>query len=140
MRFGNPAVFVDDVGDAFCVFRFRGFGCTVGQADLAIGVAQQGERKIEFLCEVGVVGGVVETRAEDGGVLLLVLRDEVPEPGTLQRSARGVGLGIEPEYDLPAAKIVKRNRVSVMVRDRKVRSFIANIQHSSSSQRIDHVP
>jgi len=32
---------------------------------------------------VGVVGGIVETRAEDGGVLLLVLVDEVPEPGTL---------------------------------------------------------
>jgi hypothetical protein len=86
---------------------------------------------------MGVVGNVVETGAEDGGVLLLVLADEVPEPGTLFRSARCVGLRIKPKHDLAAAQIVKRNGVAVVVQNCEVRGFVANVQHSSSSQRLE---
>jgi len=83
MRFGDAALLVDHVGDAFCEFVLPRIGGTVGDADTAVGVAEKWEGEVELFGEVGVVGGVVETRAEDGGVLLLVLVDEVPEPGTL---------------------------------------------------------
>jgi hypothetical protein len=55
---------------------------------------------------VSVVGDVVEARAKDGGVLLFVLVDEVPEPGTLCRSTRCVSLRIKPQHDLAAAQIL----------------------------------
>ena len=83
MRFSDAALLVDHVGDAFCVFVLRRIGGTVGDADTAVGVAEEWEGEVELLRKVGVVGRVVETRAEDGGVLFLVLVDEVPEPGTL---------------------------------------------------------
>jgi hypothetical protein len=134
MRLGDAAVLVDHIRDAFCELIFRCIRGAIRDPDTTVGVAEQREGEVEFLREVGVVSGVVETRAEDGGVLFLVLVDEVPEPGTLCRSTRCVGLRIEPEHDLAAAQIVKRNSVAVMIQDRKVRGFVANLQHSSSSQ------
>jgi hypothetical protein len=134
MRFGDAAVFVDHVRDAFCELVFRCIGGAVRDPDTAVGVAEQRKGEVELLGEVGVVGDVVETRAEDGGVLFLVLVDEVPEPGTLSRSTRCVGLRIKPEHDLAATQIVKRNSVAVMIQDGEVRGFVANLQHSSSSQ------
>jgi len=131
---GDLPVLVDDVCDPFRVLVFRRVGGAVGDADLAVGVAQQREGKIEFLREAGVVGGVVEACAEDGRVLFLVLVDEVPEPGTLGRSARCVGLRIEPEHDLAAAQIVKRNLAALVIGYFKVRSFVADVQHVSSSE------
>jgi hypothetical protein len=84
---------------------------------------------------MGVGFHVIEAGPEDGGVLRFVLVDEVPEPGTFRRSARGIGLRIEPEHDLAAAEIVERNRAPVMIGHFKIRSFAAYFQHSSSSQR-----
>ena len=86
---------------------------------------------------MGVVGDVVEAGAEDGGVLLFVFVDEVPEPGTFFRSARGIGFGVEPQHDLAAAQIVKRKGVAVVIQNCEVRGFVANVQHSSSSQRLE---
>ena len=132
MGLGDPALLVDDVGDPFRVLVGWRSGGAVGQADLPIGVAQQLEGKFEFLGEVGVGFDVVETRAEDGGVLRLVLVDEVPEPGTLGRSAGCVGLWIEPQHDLAAAQIVQGDGLPVMVCHFKIGSFVTNIEHLSS--------
>jgi hypothetical protein len=41
MRLGDAAVFIDDVGDPLCVLVGRRCGGAVGQADFAIGVAEQ---------------------------------------------------------------------------------------------------
>ena len=79
-------------------------GGAVGEADLAVGVAEQRVGEVELGREAGVLVGRVEADAEDLGVLRGVLIVEVPEPGTLDRSARGVGLRIEPEHDLLAAQ------------------------------------
>src|SRR5207244_10005487 len=106
-----------DVGDALRVLIGRTRGRAVGHADLALGVAQKREREVELLRELRVGLLVVEGDAEDFRVLLLVLRGEVPEPGTLGRSARGVGLRIEPEDDLAAeigrASCRERDMISV---------------------------
>jgi hypothetical protein len=134
VRLGDAALLVDDVGDPLRVFVFRRVGGTVGDTDLAVGVTQQREGEVEFLGEAGVGGDIVETGAEDGGVLRFVLVDEVPEPGTLGRSARCVGLRIEPQHDLPAAQIVQRNLVAVMIQHFEIRSFVSNLEHVSSSE------
>jgi hypothetical protein len=124
------ALLVDDVGDPFGVFVFRRFGGSVGDADLAVGVAEQGEGEVELVGKAGVGVDVVETGAEDGGVLRFVIVDEVPEPGTLGRSARGIGLRIEPQHDLTTAQVVKRDLAPAVIGDFKVRGLVANVEHA----------
>jgi hypothetical protein len=127
MRLGDPSVLVDDVGDPFRILILRRIGSTVRDPDLAIGVAQQGEREIKLLGESRVRIRIIETRTEDGRVLLFILADEVPEPGTLGRSARCVGLRIEPKHDFAAAQIVERNVTPKVIVHFKIRSLIANV-------------
>jgi hypothetical protein len=138
MRLGDPAFLVDDVRDPLGVLVFRRFGGSVGDADLAIGVAEQGEGEFELVGEAGVGVDVVETGAEDGGVLRFVIVDEVPEPGTFGRSARGIGLRIEPEHDLPSAQFVERDLAPAVIGDFKVRGLVANVEHSSSIVSCQH--
>ena len=73
MRLRNLPVLVDDVRDAarvLVLFRLRR---AVSDADLAIGVAQERKREVEFLRELRVGFAIVEADAEDFGVLLFVL-------------------------------------------------------------------
>lgn len=140
MRFRNPSVLVDDVGDALRVFVARRIRGAVRDADAAIGVAKQREREVELLRKSGVVRDVVEARAENRRVLFLVFADEVPEPGTLFRSARCVGLRIEPEHHFASAQIMQRDGVAVVIRNFEIGSFVANLQHSPSSQRLQCEP
>ena len=134
MHLGDASLLVDHVGDPLRGLVRRRCGGAVGQADLSVGVAEKWEGEAEFLGEMGVGFDVVETGPEDGGVLRFVLIDEVPEPGTLGRSARCVGLRIEPQHDLAAAQIMQGNGLPVMILHFKIRSFVANLQHLSSSQ------
>ena len=134
MRLSDTAVLVDNVGDAFGVFVARRIGGAVGDADTAVGVAEQRKGEVELLRETGIVGGVVETRAEDRRVLRFIFADEVPEPGTLGRSARGIGLRIEPQHNLASAQAVQRNGVPAMVRNLKIRSVVAYFKHVPSLQ------
>jgi hypothetical protein len=135
---GDPAFLIDDVRDPFRVLVFRRFGSAVREADASIGVAQQREREVVLFGEPGVRIDVIETDAEDCGVLRVVLGDEVPEPGTLGRSARCVGLRIKPEHHLAAAQIVKRNLPAAMIGHFKVGSLVTNVQHASSSERVQY--
>ena len=134
MRFLDAAVLVDHVRDALRVLIGRTRGRAVRDADLAVGVAEEREREVELLRELRVRGLVVERDAEDFRVALLVLRREVPEPGTLGRSARGVGFGIKPEHDLAAAQVTELHGVPVMIDGFEVRSTIANFQHLRTSK------
>jgi hypothetical protein len=134
----DPAVLVDDVCDPFRILVVGRFRCAVRESDAAIGVAQQREGEVVLFGELRVRSDVIETDAEDRGVLRFVLGDEVPEPGTLGRSARCIGLRIKPEHDLPPAQIVQRNLAAAMIGHFKVRSLVANVQHASSSERIQY--
>ena len=140
MRLGDLPLLVDDVRDPFRVFVLRRLGRAVREPDLTLGVAQQRERKIELFGELRIRSDVIETDAEDGSVLRLVLGDKVPEPGTLGRSAGCVGLRIKPEHDFAPAQIVQRNLAAAVIAHLEVRSFVANVQHVSSSERIQYEP
>ena len=133
MRLRDAAVFVDHIGDAARVLVLRGLGGAVREADLVIGVAEQWEGEVELLREGGVLFLRVETDAEDDGVLRGVLIDEVPEPGTFDRSAGCVGLRIKPEHDLLTAQVAEANVVAVVVGRLEIGSGIANLQHVTSS-------
>jgi hypothetical protein len=127
VRLRDLAVLVDDVRDPFRVFVLWRFGRAVRESNLPIGVAQQREGEVELLGELRVRGDVIKTDAEDCGVLRLVLGDEVPEPGTLGRSARCVGLRIKPQHDFASAQIVQRDLAAAMVGHFKIRSLVTNV-------------
>jgi AAA+ ATPase superfamily predicted ATPase len=130
----DASVLVDDVGDALGVLVVRTGGRAVGHADLAVGVAEERKGEVKLLRELGAVFLLVEGDAEDLRVFLLVLRGEVPEPGTFGGSPRGVGLRKEPEHDLAAAEVTEPHRAAAMVLRFEVRSRIANFQHLRTSK------
>ena len=79
----------------------------------------------------------VEADAEHLRVLRGVLVEKVPEPGTLDRSARGIGLRIEPEHDLPAAQSGESHHVAVVVGQLEIGSDFTLLEHARTSQRLD---
>ena len=133
MRLRDLAVLVDHVRDAAGVLVALVFACAVGEAELAVGVAEQLEGELELAGEGGVFFRRVEADAEDDRVLRVVLLDEVPEPGTLDRSARGVGLRIEPEDDFLPAQIAQADGLAVVVGGLEIGSRISGIQHVRTS-------
>jgi hypothetical protein len=136
VRLGDLAVLVDHVRDPARVLVFRRVGGAVCDADLAVGVAEERERKVILLRELRVVLDAVEADADDLRVLLVVLRREVPEPGTLGRSASGIGLRIEPEHELLAAEVAELHAISVVIDRLEIRRGIAYIQHLSTSEKV----
>ena len=57
---------------------------------------------------------------------------EVPEPGTLDRSARCVSFWIEPEDDAFAREVCQFDLVSLVVRYLEIGRTISDIQHGFS--------
>lgn len=139
MRLRDLSFLVDHVRDAAGVFVFGRVAGAVGETDLALGVAEQRERKVELFGEALVVGGLVEADAEDAGVFLAVLFDEVPEPGPFLRSAGCVGLGIKPEHYFFTAQILKADAVAFVIRYFELRGLLAGLEHLSlpSENRLD---
>jgi hypothetical protein len=132
MGLSDPAVLIDDVGDAPRVFVLLAVARAVREADLALGVSDEGEGKIELFGEALVLVAAVEADADDLRVLLFVLADEVPEPGTLDGSAGGVGLRIEPEDDPLAAQVAQADGVAFMINGVEVRRLVSRFQHPRS--------
>ena len=123
---------VDQVRYPAWMLRRRIFGCSVGQSDLPIGIAEQGEFEVELFGERLVLRCRVEADSQDLAVLLLELVGEIAEPATLGRSAGGVGLRIEPEQDVLSAKVGQRERVSLMCLDGEVGCFVSDREHRAS--------
>ena len=122
------AVPVDHHADALCALLRIGVGA-VGGADRPVGVTDEREGEVEFLGELLVVGGIVEGRAEDDGILAVVVGFQVAEPATLGRSARGVGLGIEPEHDRLALEVGQLHGVAGVVAAHEVGRLVAWVEH-----------
>ena len=131
MHLGDLSFFVDHVGDAAGVLVFARVTGAVGEADRSLGIAEQREWKVELFGEALVVGRRVEADAEDAGVLLAVLFDEVPEPGPFLRSARCVGFRVEPEHYFFAAQILKADSVAFVIGDVELRGLLACLEHLS---------
>jgi predicted O-methyltransferase YrrM len=131
VRLGDLSFFVDHVGDAAGVFVFIGIARAVGQADRALGVAEQREGEVELFGEALVVGRLVEADAEDAGVFLAVLFDEVPEPGTFPRSAGCIGFRVKPEHYFLAAQILKADVIAFVIDDVEIRSLLTGLEHLS---------
>jgi hypothetical protein len=119
----------DDVADPLGELARRRLGRPVGDSDLAIDVAEQGEREPLLLREDGVLLDRVEGGAQDLGVLLLELGVVVAEPATLLRSPGGAGLRIEPENEILPAVVREPAGHAVLVLDSELRSLVSDGQH-----------
>ena len=126
---GDFALLVDQVADPAGVACLRIGTGAVCHSDLAVGVAQQFERKIEFLGEGGVLFDCVEADAQDDDIVFLEIGVLVTEPATFGGSTRGVGFRIEPEQNFVATKSGQRKRLAFVSQYRKIRRGIANFQH-----------
>ena len=125
----HPAVGTDQVADPPGAAGLGVVAGPVGEADLAVGVAQQREVVAELAGEGGVGLGGVEADAEDLDSLPRVVVLEVAEPATLLRSARGVGLGEEPQDDLLPPEVREPHGAAQVVLDREVGGDVAGLEH-----------
>jgi hypothetical protein len=91
----DPAIRTDQVRDAPRIVRV--LRITRLEHIGALVEAEQLEREAELLGERAVLLDRIEARPEDDDVLRSVLADSITESVALERSTRGVGLGIEPE-------------------------------------------
>ena len=104
----------------------------VGGADTPIGVTDQREIEVELLRELPVVGGAVEGRPEDDGVLAIVVGFQVAEPATLGRSARRVGFRVESKHDRLALEVRQLHNVAVVVAPREIGRLVTRVEHEPS--------
>jgi hypothetical protein len=107
----------------------------VGGADRPVGVADEREVEVELLGEGLVLGRAVEGRAEDDGVLAVVVGLQVAEPATLGGSARRVGLGVEPEHDRLAPVVRQLHGVAVVITPGELGCLVSWSQHARSLSR-----
>lgn len=98
----NITVGTDQIGDALGVAGIRGIRGSVGQTHGASRVAEKRKGKGELAGEGVVLFLRIEADTEDLAVALVELSDSITESVAFDRSARGVGFGIEPEKDVRA--------------------------------------
>lgn len=108
------------VGIARCAERGR---------ELAVGVAEQLEAEAELFRKRGVLLDRIEARAEDHDFIVVEVALLVAEPATFDGSARGVGLGKEPDQNFTSAQTRKRKRSSLVRHHGEIRSLVANFNH-----------
>lgn len=99
------ARFVDQHTDAFGVAIRRTPAGAASQPELATRIANQGKTKRKLLRERRILLNRVETRAEYRDIQPVEVDFLVAEPATFDRSARGVGFGIEPNQHLASPEI-----------------------------------
>ncbi len=126
---GDLPIFIDDIAYAVGIARVGRIAGAVCQADAAVGVREQQERVVELLGEGLVLVLGVETYAEDFGALVVEFLDSVTEPISLNRSTRGIGLWIEPEYDLFTTELGELDGRAVVRAYFKIRRLGSGIQH-----------
>ncbi len=108
---------------------FVGRACgVVREAEGAIGVRQQQERKRELLGERLVLLDRVVADAVDDRVVTFKLLDSIPESFALDGSTGGVCLRIEPEQHVFAALVRQLDRRTVVGSNLEIRGGVADIQ------------
>jgi hypothetical protein len=133
IRFAYPSPFVNEVANAPGIGGLGVITGTIGEAHLAPGVTEKAKREVLFLGKSGIVLHAIKANAQHLNIEILKIADLVAEPASLRGSARGVGHGIEPEKHLLAFKAGKREVLTGMGLDGKVRSRITNFEHIPTS-------
>jgi hypothetical protein len=128
VRLDHLAVRPDEVRDTARA-RPVVLGRAIRLGERTVRIAEEKEREVELLGEGAVLLDGVEAGAPDDGLLVLELADSITESFSLERSTRGVGLGIEPEQDVTSALVAELHRPAVVGRELEVGSVVARFQH-----------
>jgi hypothetical protein len=123
----DVAVLVDQNTDAAGVACLIIGTRAVCDSHAVIGIAEQWEGKLVLIGELGIPFNVVEADTQDLDIILIEIGDLIAEPATLDRSAGGIGLRIEPQNNLAAAQFREGDTLAFMSREREVRCGFANL-------------
>ena len=126
VRLGYGSIAVDYVGDPLRP-AVGAVGGAVGEADIAVGVAQQGIREIVFGREGSVFLYAVGADAENLNVPCFVILDSITESTRFRRSPRGSGHGIEPENHGLSRVIAELHFLTRMCRNGKTGCLVSNL-------------
>ena len=94
---------INQDADALGIASRRIGAGAVCESEGPLGVAQQRKIKIVLLGESVVLLNAIEAGAKNRNVVLIESGFLIAEPATFDRSARGIGLGVEPEQNFLAA-------------------------------------
>ena len=117
------------VGDAFGGFGVTAVAGAVGDADRALGIAQQRIGELVLLREPGIGLDIVSADAENLHVLAIVFLDSVTESNPLCRSPTGTGARVEPENDCLIRVVVEIDDGAGVVDYCETRRLVADIEH-----------
>jgi hypothetical protein len=142
MGLGDLSFFVDHVSDPTGELVGQLFAGPIDQSDFPIGIRDQTKRKLELLRELPILFRGVEAAAQNDRILCLVLRGEVPEPGTFRRSPGCVGLGVKPENDLLSPQVHEAHRLPILIGSLEIGSQFSWCQHRKllSHQALQNAP
>ncbi len=129
LRVGDLSI-LDGIGDSSRVPGIFGGRRAVRHPDLTIGVAEQLEGELKLLGESLVLLDGVEAHAKDDRSRALKLLDSIPESIALNRSPRGVGLGIEPKDDLFIGERGQFDRAPIVRHHLEVGRTASYFQHA----------
>ena len=133
MRLENGPVRTDQISNAFRVpIRFRLPGA-IRDSNRPIDISEQRKGKAVLRSEGFLFVNRIETASENLGAQALIVTVEVPEPGTLDRSARCVGLRIKPENYVSARVVTQLDAAILVIGNLKSRRDVSNVQHEASS-------
>lgn len=133
VRLGNGPIGSNHISNAFgrCVGGV--LASAVGQANFALGVAEQRIGKLLLLGKLSVGLYVVGAGAEDLYVFVFVTLDSITESDAFSRSPTGAGARVKPEDHGLAVVITQTHRFARVVLHRKPGRCVSNLQHNSSS-------
>jgi hypothetical protein len=135
MCFDDFPVSADPERNASRVVVGRNVAGAVRNTELALGVRQKREGEVVLLGEAALGVDIIEAAAEDHRIEFREFVVEVPEPGTLLRSARCVGHRIEPQHDVSSSVVAQPNGLAAMILYFEVRCSIAWFRHPKLSSR-----
>jgi hypothetical protein len=114
--FGDASVGADQVGDAGRRLGGRAVGRAVGDADGAIFVTEQVERKIELVAKGAVVGRGIETDPQDACIAGREIGGSITEPLAFDGSPRRIGSRIPPQNESLSRELIEADHRAVLIR------------------------
>lgn len=125
----NLTIAADDEGEARSVLITGFLHRTKGQAHAAVFIGQQLEGEVKLLAEGFVVRDGINRNTEYQDATLLEVLDSITESMALLGSARGVGLGVEPQDGAAPRKIRFGDAVAIAVEGCEGWTWRTRLQH-----------
>jgi hypothetical protein len=128
--FENLSILANQIRNALGIAIAGCFASAVRHTDFPVGVAQEGEWKIEFQSKSSIFFDGVEAGTDDLDILGFILSDSITESFAFVCSAGSVGFGIKPKNNFLACTITQREILSFVSLHREFGCLFSNGQHA----------